>query len=229
MTLNKTKGDMYDWITHTWNPIRGKCQFDCEYCSIKVIAKRYNQEQKPIHLEQKELSLNLGKDNKIFVGSSVDMFAYNVPSDWIELVLKHCNKYDNQYIFQTKNPRRFLEFVKLFPKNVLLGTTVETDDYERLSKISKATTPFNRCFYLNQLSDFKTFITIEPIIKFLSVNKFAQILKLANPSFINIGADSKNSGLVEPNREELLALIEEIKLFTKINKKSNLDRIIQPM
>ena len=32
MPLNKTKGDMYDFITHTWNPIRGRCLHDCSYC-----------------------------------------------------------------------------------------------------------------------------------------------------------------------------------------------------
>lgn len=25
MGLNKAKGNMYEFITHTWNPIKGKC------------------------------------------------------------------------------------------------------------------------------------------------------------------------------------------------------------
>ena len=30
--LNRQKGNMYPWITHTWNPIKGKCPHDCTYC-----------------------------------------------------------------------------------------------------------------------------------------------------------------------------------------------------
>ena len=36
MGLNKQKGNMYAFVTHTWNPIRGKCPHDCSYCYMKV-------------------------------------------------------------------------------------------------------------------------------------------------------------------------------------------------
>lgn len=25
MSLNKSKGNMYEWITHTWNTVKGEC------------------------------------------------------------------------------------------------------------------------------------------------------------------------------------------------------------
>jgi hypothetical protein len=68
--LRESKGNMYDWVTHTWNPIKGKCPHDCSYCYMK----RWG-EQKPLRLDEKELKTDLGSGNFIFVGSSTDMFA----------------------------------------------------------------------------------------------------------------------------------------------------------
>ena len=34
--LNKQKGNMYGFVTHTWNVIKGKCPHDCEYCYMKI-------------------------------------------------------------------------------------------------------------------------------------------------------------------------------------------------
>ena len=30
--LNVAKGNMYGFITHTWNPIKGHCYHQCSYC-----------------------------------------------------------------------------------------------------------------------------------------------------------------------------------------------------
>jgi len=46
----KSKGNMYDWVDYTWNPIKGKCEHDCSYCYMKKFGK-----QNPIHLDKKEL------------------------------------------------------------------------------------------------------------------------------------------------------------------------------
>ena len=77
--LNKSAGNMYDWVTHTWNTIKGKCYHSCSYCSIKSIAKRFNSVQKDARFDSKELKTNLGSGNFIFVGSSNDMFSKDIP------------------------------------------------------------------------------------------------------------------------------------------------------
>ena len=61
----------------------------------------------PLRLEEKELKVNLGEGNFIFVGST-DEWAVNVPAEWIEQVLDYCDGFDNRYLFQSKNPARFL-------------------------------------------------------------------------------------------------------------------------
>lgn len=47
--LNKQKGNMYGFVTHTWNVIKGKCPHDCEYCYMKVFP------QGELRFDEKEL------------------------------------------------------------------------------------------------------------------------------------------------------------------------------
>ena len=32
MALTKSRGNMYPFVTHTWNAIKGICFHDCPYC-----------------------------------------------------------------------------------------------------------------------------------------------------------------------------------------------------
>lgn len=51
------------------------CEHSCAYCFMKR-----NRLLPPLRLE---LKVNLGEGNFIFVGSSTDEWAANVPSEWI--------------------------------------------------------------------------------------------------------------------------------------------------
>lgn len=121
MALNKSTGNMYAFVSHTYNPMKGECEHSCPYCFMK--GKRL---LPPLRLELKELKVNLGEGNFIFVGSSTDEWAANVPSEWIEQVLDYCDGFDNSYLFQSKNPARFLEYLDhpVMRKSVLC-TTIE--------------------------------------------------------------------------------------------------------
>lgn len=143
MGLNKQKGNMYPFITHTWNPIRGKCPHDCAYCYMKAFP------QPELHFAEKEMETNLGSGNFIFVGSSTDMWALEVPSNWILAALNRCCTFDNRYLFQSKNPQRFLEFINEFPPRVILSTTIETN---REYLVSKAPNVFERLKALKELN-----------------------------------------------------------------------------
>lgn len=61
---------------------------------------------------------------------STDEWAANVPSEWIEQVLDYCDGFDNRYLFQSKNPPRFLEYLghPVMKKSVLC-TTIETNRF----------------------------------------------------------------------------------------------------
>ena len=124
--LNKSNGNMYEFVTHTYNTVKGLCYHDCSYCYMKRWGNL-----KAVRLEEKEFKTNLGKNNFIFVGSSNDMFSKKTPKDWIIKTLNYCLEFNNKYLFQSKNPARFLEpeifnLLKKFD-SITIGTTIESN------------------------------------------------------------------------------------------------------
>ncbi len=217
--LNKQKGNMYPFVTHTWNVIKGKCPHDCSYCYMKQFP------QSELHFDEKELKTNLGENNFIFVGSSCDMFADEVPDEWIEKTLEHCNKYpENTYLFQTKNPAMFHKYKNDFPFGSILGITLETNRNELMD--NKAPEVFERIEWMNDLELYgkRKMITIEPIIDF-DVGQVVAWIKSVRPEFVNIGADSKGHNLPEPSQLKIENLVKELEIFTKVNLKDNLERL----
>lgn len=225
MPLNKQKGNMYPWITHTWNPIRGKCPHDCSYCYMKRIPNIGK-----LRFVEKEMRTNLGEGKIVFVGSSCDMWAEKVPLEWIEKVLNHCKKFPkNTYIFQTKKPLRFYELLFIeeftFPLNSILGATIETNKH--FEYISKAPFTTWRLDSMEKVSmgEYPIFISIEPIMDFW-LSSFVSGLKRINPQFISVGADSGNNDLPEPPAWKVKKLIEELEQFTEVKIKDNSERLL---
>lgn len=69
------------------------------------------------------------------------------------------------------------------------------------------------------------FISIEPIMDF-DLDILVDWIRQLNPEFVSIGADSKGHGLVEPSRDKVLKLVEELKRFTEVKMKLNLQRLL---
>jgi len=214
--LNKQKGNMYGFVTHTWNAIKGKCSHGCSYCYMKNFWKS------DVHLDKKELKQDLGEGNFIFVGSSTDMFADGLSSEWIIKTLEHCKEYPkNTYLFQTKNPRRLQYFLSYIPKDSILGLTLETN---KENNCDNAPGRRERSEWMETYSYLRTMVTIEPIMDF-DLIPFAEMIKKINPESVNIGADSKGHNLPEPSSEKIGELIEELSQFAKVNLKDNLKRL----
>ncbi len=217
MGLNISKGNMYDFVTHTWNVIKGECYHDCSYCYMKRWGKL-----NPVRFDEKELKTDLGKDNFIFVGSSCDMFAENIPYEWIDKTVEYCNKFNNKYLFQTKNPINIKD--NYLPNDSVVCVTVESNRiYPELW--NKAPSPNKRISGFDQLKEAK-FITIEPILDF-DIEIMIHLMKLLWPIQINIGADSGGNNLPEPPKEKILELISELEKFTKVKQKKNLKRLLK--
>ena len=216
MPLNPSKGNMYDWITHTWNPIKGRCYHDCSYCYMKRWGK-----QNPVHLDEKDLNTDHGQDNFIFVGSSCDMFAQDIPEEWIRRVLEKCPE-DNQYLFQTKNPEN-IRRILTYQSRVCV--TIETNRiYDEIMRNSPQ--PYERVYH-SMLIRQPLYITIEPIMDF-DMEIMVRWMDELKPVQINIGADSGNNHLPEPSGDKVRQLIRElIMLGLKVKKKANLNRLLQ--
>jgi DNA repair photolyase len=220
MGLNESKGNMYEWVTHTWNTVKGECYHNCVYCYMKTWGNL-----KPVRFDESELKTDLGSGNTIFVGNTNDMFNEKIPDEWIERTIQHCENYQNTYVLQSKNPHRIAQKRLILPTNVILGTTIETNRDTIL--ISKAPTPQWRAKWIGKLAEEeKTFITIEPIMDF-DLEPFAEMIANASPNFVNIGADSKRHNLHEPSYEKVIALVDELKKAgIEIRKKINLQRLM---
>ena len=232
MHLNESRGNMYEFVTHTWNPISGKCYHDCTYCYMKKDGKVLPE----IHLIENELKGIFQRDYFIFIGSGTDMFAQNVPTEWILQVLDFCatatahqpqgNK--TRFLLQTKNPMRLLEFIghPLFKSGQIVAcTTIETNRHYP-GIMNNAPLPNERADAMAQLSEqgIKTYVTVEPLMDF-DVEEMLSLIKRCNPEQVNIGANTyREVELPEPNSAKpLVDLILCLLSFTKVKIKKNLD------
>ena len=228
MPLNKSTGNMYDFITHTWNTIKGECPHGCSYCYMKRWGK-----QPPLHFDEKELKTDLGKGNVIFVGSSCDMFAENIPFDYVYKTMEHCKKYpENEYFLQTKNTEKLAMFFQMlygyfYLEYFSVCTTLETNrTYPEIMNNSPSI--IARALNFVKIPTKYKYITIEPIMDF-DLKEFIEMIKTCNPRQVNIGADSnpKRNNLPEPPKEKIIELIAELETFTKVVKKKNLQRLLK--
>lgn len=216
MGLVKVKGNMYRFITHRINPIKGKCIHGCNYCYMGDDENR-----KSVRLDEAELKTNLGSNNFIFMGTGCDMFAKDVPTEWLNKVFDFCRQYENKYFFQSKNPHRFLEFN--FPPKTTLCATIETNrDYHIYNGIVPTET--ERAVAMSNIS-LPKMITIEPIMDF-DVEELFDLIAMCRPYQVNIGADSYGHKLPEPNKDKILGLIDSLKPYVKVYQKSNLRRLL---
>ncbi len=220
---------MYNWITKTYNPIGGVCSHSCTYCYVKsnhrpAVKKKYTGKPFLVH---REANKSLGKDHFYFVCSMIDMFANSIKGYSILKILEQCRKYDNKYLFQTKNPNRFYDFEGKFPKTTYLGTTIETNRiYPQMGNTPK---PIDRAMVMNHHSYyFPTTLTIEPIMDF-DLDEMLGLVNMCNPEWVNIGANSKQGlcKLPEPSVQKVRSLIEELTCEgIDVKLKSNLKRLM---
>lgn len=224
----KSKGNMYKWVTHTWNPLAGRCSHECEYCymnSLRRFNKKYKGEPR---IYDKAINEDLGEDNFIFVCSATDLFARDVPEDMIKTILTKCksNNY-NKYLFQTKEPVMFRKYKNWLPEDCILVTTIETNRSKLTDEISNAPIPEVRYYDIKELSNdgLDVMVTIEPIMDF-DLDILVSWMKDIEPIQINIGADSGNNNLKEPNSSKVESLCQRLKPFTNLKLKDNLGRIV---
>lgn len=217
MAMNISKGNMYGFVSHTWNAIKGSCFHDCSYCYVKRWGNL-----NPVRFDEKELRTKLGQGNFIFVGSSNDMFAAEMSSEWIQRTIDHCMKFDNQYLFQTKNPGRLIEFE--LPQNSVVCTTIESNRFYP-EIMSNSPSPSERVEAMSRI-ELPKYVTIEPILDF-DIDELVEMIKSCKPIQVNIGADSGNHKLPEPSKEMVMNLIETLSGFTTVKLKTNLNRILR--
>ena len=229
--MGKIPKNMYQDNVKSWNVVVG-CKFDCIYCkkSFQAQMKR----QKPLidkngkkrgchdcydykphfHEERLKDSLpNTKGDEFIWACASGDIsFA---KKEWIKKILERIRELPHKiFFFQTKNPVYYRWFT--FPKNVILGITLESN--REFPEISKAPNPLERAFTFSEIEFSRKIITIEPIMKF-NLSTMLEWIRDINPMRVYIGYDTKKTKLPEPTLKKTLELIEALKKFTVVKPK----------
>jgi hypothetical protein len=201
---------------------------------VQAIEKRFGggHYSGPLRLYQSEFSVGYGTGRVIFVEHCNDLFAEDVPREWIRRILNHCCEYpENTYVFQTKNPERMLDCIVtgVFPPNRILGCTMETSCDGLIEEISSApniTDRWSAMYEISIVHGERTFITVEPVLK-SDMICLAEDIKSIEPDFVNIGADSKGGSLPEPSPDEIRTLVASLNdAGIEIREKRNLDRLL---
>jgi len=225
MPLTKAKGNMYPWVTHTHAHLGGECPHKCCYCYVD--NPRFGRPAKytgELRLIESEFKVKYGTGRTIFIENCNDLFAKEVPTLFIFRIIEHCFDFpENTYVWQTKNPARYLELGDIFPKKSIFGCTIETN--REISSIGMAPSPQERAEAMIKLVNTRKFLTLEPILDF-DVDILAGWIADINPEFLNLGADSKGHGLPEPTVEKVHALVAKLAEYgIELREKHNLARL----
>lgn len=137
------------------------------------------------------------KGRNIFVCSMADLFGKWVPDEWIEEVLEACEKApQHNYLFLTKNYRRYREFGVPRKENMWYGMSVTKE-----KELGKTWMLPEYCH---------TFISIEPILK--DFNIVNGDLRLSDLEWVIIGAETgRRKNKVVPERKWIEDIVVECK------------------
>lgn len=211
--LNKQGPGKIDWTDWSFNPITG-CEHGCPYCYMLRMEKRFpgtmKPKFKPEYLDRFQTVRKVKSGDKIFVGSSGDMWGDWVPKEWIHTFFYKAVRKRPDVIFQflTKNPERYWDFDFREYNNCWFGTTV--DGTER--------TEFNLSCLVNAIDhQGLKFVSFEPLIKEPEIDPrdFEEL------DWVIIGADSSRGAKKAPQSwaESIIDLARDnsIPVFVKDN------------
>ncbi|MEM4982602.1 MAG: DUF5131 family protein [Candidatus Bathyarchaeia archaeon] len=206
-------------ITYSWNPIVG-CLHNCVYCwSRKYAARLASRGIEPYRsygfnptFVAERLRQKLPNRGFIFVSDMGDMWGEWISRDWIESVLRVVrSKPRTNFLFLTKNPARYLEFIGEFSDNVVLGATIETNrDYG----LSRAPSPRERYKAMLNLDWRWKAIFIEPILDF--DDEFIGWIREIKPCMVYVGYDNHGNRLSEPELVKTEILLKALVSITEL-------------
>lgn len=242
-----------DYVKSTWNPVTG-CLHGCEYCYARGIANRFGGYRdapgKIVELDEPVIDslfkrepypynftptlhryrLNEYRDRKgrnIFVCSMADLFGDWIPDSWIEEVFDACDRApQHNYLFLSKNPKRYAEAVRSNIKshvsghmdNYWFGTTVTTNSDVAYNSYELSETTEQLAGTVGKIN---TFVSIEPLLeKLLSLS----IKWLMEFDWIIVGAETgRRKGKIIPERRCIESIVEQCKITgTPLFMKSSL-------
>jgi len=153
----------------------------------------------------------------IFACANGDIAFCETP--YLERIVGRIREEKNKtFLIQSKNPKTFNRVT--FPKNVILGTTLETNRDKLCEAISKAPKPSRRYKDFLEVKHLPKMITIEPAMSF-DLDVMVNWIENINPCMVWLGYDSGKNRLLEPKLEKVKDLYWQLgrRGFTVILKK----------
>lgn len=222
---SKKKSNMYELSLKQWNPFVG-CGFDCSYCKSSFQRQAKRQKQRCMkcykytpHTHPNRLNNYLPptkKDEFIFTCASGDVSF--CPTPFLKKIIKRIEENPNKtFLIQSKNPKTFQRAI--FPDNVILGMTLETNRDKLYSNVSKAPKPSQRFKDFLKIYHPRKMITIEPVMDF-DLDVMLRWIKKIKPQLVWMGYDSKmGCDLPEPKLEKFNSLhskLEQLRIKVKL-------------
>ena len=173
-----------EWTNETWNPVTGctrvspgcdNCYMFTMYPRLKAMGVRgYDDDPSRVRLmpERLDAPLSWGKSRRVFVNSMSDVFHPKVPFDFVyqifDVMLRAGTQRGHTFQVLTKRPGRAVawwgefrqHFDDLWPTNVWIGTSVESQKYApRISVLARLPAPIR-------------FVSAEPLLEAVDLRRW---------------------------------------------------------
>ncbi|MBA7469601.1 hypothetical protein ES707_04873 [subsurface metagenome] len=210
----------------TWNCWVG-CDFLCTYCNARRTAltrlrnsPRYKDGFSP-HLVEQELGRKFKPGSFVFVGYMGDISFASRPII-IDLTCRIAEQPEVNFLFCTKSPLHYWHWHIVWPENLYLGATIETNrDY----RLTRAPAPLYRYIAMRALDHPKKFLSIEPVCDF-DLDEMLSWITEIDPQIIEVGADNYHNNLPEPPWDKVERLIKGLEdICPTVVRKVGLERL----
>jgi len=211
---------MFPFINRTdANFLGGKCPYDCLYCWVKDLCKRYKWKKYSgaPWLDAKQFNKKYSTSDFVFLCDCVDWMAW--PIAFRQRIVEKIKQCPAKFLSLTKDPNKYWGIGE-YPKNLILGATIESNrNYPALSKAPLQTERLEAMTLLRLRYENNYFVAIEPILDF-DLDPFVNALCEIAPWSVAVGYDNWNHHLPEPSLEKTLQLITRLEKFTTVYRKT---------
>jgi uncharacterized protein YeaO (DUF488 family)/Uri superfamily endonuclease len=215
---NNMTTNMYA-AARTWNPFKG-CKFDCSYCrpsfqqqakrQMRICSKCYAYTP---HIHPERLA-KIPSAEIVFVAGNGDL-AF-CPPEFVHRILDRIEDHNRRcphktYYLQSKQPECLAPFITRLPPNIVLVTTLETNQDDQYERVSLAPPPSVRFQQFKELDWPRKVVTVEPVMDF-DTDVFANWIVKLIPEYVWLGLNSRPGRvqLPEPPPEKLKSLVQRL-------------------
>jgi len=215
------KDNMYALSVKQWSPFVG-CEHDCVYCqpsfqrNIKRSSGRCPHESdgrtkcytfEP-HFHEERLEQQLPRTRYLqFIFTCANGDIAFATDEQFRRILDVIQKHDDRtFLLQSKDPgRAFARSGITLPRNLLLGTTLETNRDTLSRMVAQAPPPSQRYQDFVNVEHKAKMVTIEPVLDF-DHDELLDWIANIQPVMVWLGYDSKGCGLPEPSLDKVREL-----------------------